>query len=187
MNDKLILALFRDRPESALEEVMKTYMKLVTHIVRNSLIPPFTEEDVDECVSDVFMKFYKNASYIDPDKGSIKAYLCKMAKNRATDFRRVNPYDQIACSLDETLENDDEKNFCGEDIIENKERMDALASAITSLPETDREIIVRKYYYLEKSRDIAERLGLTANAVDIRAFKALKKLKTILGGDFLEN
>lgn len=187
MEDKLILELYRRDPSSALEEVMKTYMKLVTHIMSNSLIPPFTNEDVDECVSDVFMKFYKSASYIDLNKGSIRAYLCAAAKNRAIDFRRVNPYSKITSSYDEMLETDEERDFCAADIIEDRERMELLANAIGALSPMDREIIVRKYYYLERSKDIAALLNISANAVDQRAFKALKKLKTILGGDFLES
>lgn len=44
------------------------------------------------------------------------------------------------------------------------------------------EIIVRKYYLLESSKEIADRLQISVNAVDIRIHRALKKLKSILGG-----
>ena len=103
MDDKRIMALFAKDPERALEEVMSLYTKLVTHIVRGSLIPPFSEEDVDECVSDTFLRFYNKGRYIDIEKGSIKAWLCTVAKNRAIDFRRSNPYGRIAESLDEVI------------------------------------------------------------------------------------
>lgn len=186
LDDKIILALLEKEPESALEEVMRLYTRLVTHIVRGSLIPPFSEEDVDECVSDTFLRFYNKGRYIDTEKGSIKAWLCTVAKNRATDFRRSNPYGQIAIGLDEALTEDDERSFCSEDTLAKKEQMDSLAAAIASLDAADREIVVRKYYYLEKTKDIAAYLGMSPNAVDIRAHRALKKLKNILGGDFLE-
>ena len=186
MSDRELLELFGTDPENALETVMERYINLVTHVVRLSLIPPFSEEDVDECVSDVFVKFYNSVTAIDPEKGSIRSYLCTVAKNRAIDFRRSNPYDRIASSLDAELTEQEEISFCTEDSIGIKEQREALARAIAGLPELDRQIIVRKYYYLEKTKDIARVTGLSANAVDLRAFKALKKLKKQLGGDFLE-
>lgn len=185
MDDQKLLECFSVDPERALELLMDKYIKLVCSVVTRSLIPPFSVEDVDECVSDVFMRFYNSVSSIDLSRGSIRSYLCMIAKNRAVDFRRSNPYSLIPSSLDDTLTSSDELEFCTEDMIDSREKRQMLANAIGSLAELDRQIIFRKYYCLEKSKDIAESLDISPNAVDIRAHKALKKLKNILGGDFL--
>ncbi len=185
MDDKALLEAFKSDPERALEQLMDKYIRLVSAVVTRSLIPPFSSEDVDECVSDTFMRFYSKIGSIDLSRGSIRSYLCTIAKNRAVDFRRSNPYSVIPSSLDERLTNGDELEFCTEDTINSLEKRQLLSSAIASLPLLDRQIIFRKYYCLEKSKDIAKTLDISPNAVDLRAHKALKKLKNILGGDFL--
>ena len=46
-----------------------------------------------------------------------------------------------------------------------------------SLGEPDSEIIIRKFYFGETSKQIAERLAMTVSAIDTRASRALKKLR----------
>jgi RNA polymerase sigma-70 factor (ECF subfamily) len=50
------------------------------------------------------------------------------------------------------------------------------------LGEPDREIIIRKYYFGQKSKEIAGVLNLRENTVDKKISRGLKKLKILLGG-----
>ena len=60
----------------------------------------------------------------------------------------------------------------------DKELRKQLVEAIKSLGEPDSEIIVRKFYFGESSKQISERLAMTVSAIDTRASRALKKLRT---------
>lgn len=55
--------------------------------------------------------------------------------------------------------------------------------ALGLLGETDREILSMRYFDDLKSREVAEILGLTENAVYQREFRALKKLRAIMAAD----
>ena len=61
-----------------------------------------------------------------------------------------------------------------------EEQKKKLLEAVKSLGSPDSEIIVRKYYMGESSKEIAEKLSLTVNAVDTRTSRALKKLRSII-------
>ena len=67
-----------------------------------------------------------------------------------------------------------------------KERRQELLGAIDALENTDREILLRKYFMSQNSKDIARIMHMTVSAVDTRAHRALKKLRSILGGDKYE-
>ena len=73
-----------------------------------------------------------------------------------------------------------------EDEAESRERRQELLSAIDALENTDREILLRKYFMSQNSKDIARIMHMTVSAVDTRAHRAVKKLRSILGGDKYE-
>ena len=50
--------------------------------------------------------------------------------------------------------------------------------AVKGLGEPDSEIIIRKFYLGENSKQISDRLSMTVSAIDTRASRALKKLRT---------
>ena len=76
-----------------------------------------------------------------------------------------------------------DENLTPEEIYIEYENRIEVAKAIRDLGEPDCEILVRKYFLMESSKKIAECFGMSANAVDIRVHRALKKLKTMLGGN----
>ena len=50
--------------------------------------------------------------------------------------------------------------------------------AVKGLGEPDSEIIIRKFYLGESSKQISDRLSMTVSAIDTRTSRALKKLRT---------
>ena len=181
MTDVELLELLHSDTHDALEQIMDLHTGLIYSIVRNKIYSICSTEDVEECVSDVFFDFYLNIDKIDLAKGSIKNYLCVIAKRRA-----INKYHQncrICNSVsfeEETIDPELSDDFCGDDELIKEEERQALTEAINSLGPPDSEIIKRKYYLLESSKCIAERLNMTVNAVDLRIFRAIKKLRQII-------
>ena len=61
---------------------------------------------------------------------------------------------------------------------DGRERVSAsLNSFLTSLPEKERCVFLRRYHFLEDRREIAERYGLTEGNVSVILFRVRKKLK----------
>ena len=64
-----------------------------------------------------------------------------------------------------------------------QERRQALERALTALPQRDRLLFYRKYYYRQSTAQIAAELGTTERAVEGRLYRIKKALREQLGGD----
>ena len=64
-----------------------------------------------------------------------------------------------------------------EDEILKKERMQMLHNAMSELSVKDRQLIYRKYYYMQSTEQIAAELGLTERAVEGRLYRIKKRLR----------
>lgn len=179
-DEKLIHVLYNN-PEKGLEILMKNYIGLVYTIVYNQLSNILSNEDIEECVSDIFFEIFKHKDRIDLNKGSIKGFLAVVSKRKAIDlYRKYKNENKIKVPID-TI---DIANNC-DDIstsISIEERNDILLKTIKSLGEPDSEIMIRKYYFRQSSKDISKILGIKANTIDKKASRCINKLKNILGG-----
>ncbi len=156
-------------PKKGVNALIKQYGGLIYAVVKRSLAG-FSETDIEACVSDTFSEFYLDLNKFDSTKGSIKAWLCVIARHNAVDLARKNPplpLDDELNASDTSLESD----------LEEHEMRRAVLKAVKSLDEPDREILLPKYYLGENSREIAVRLGMSVSNVDTRASRAVEKLR----------
>ena len=180
MRDERLMELIESDPERGMQRLVSEYSGLVFAIVRGKLRPPaFREEDIEECAADAFSEFWKDRGSVDPAKGSVKSYLAKLALNNALDRLRSARNRPELLPLDEGVDHDG-LSLEGE-FMEKAERRELL-DAIEALGDRDREIIVRKFFFGQSSKEIGERLGLTASNVDTRTHRAIKKLRESFGG-----
>ncbi|BCZ47663.1 DNA-directed RNA polymerase sigma-70 factor [Clostridium gelidum] len=181
ISDIELLKLLNNKPETGLKMMMDNYMALIYTIIFNKLSGIYSKEDIEECVSDVFFEVFHYKNRIDLQKGSVKAFLAIIAKRKAIDMYRKNknnqhiPIDDVSETLytmvDEVA-----------DSILLKESNLLLIDAIKSLGEPDSEIIIRKYYLYQSSKDISKNIGLKVNTIDKKVSRCMQKLKKILGG-----
>ena len=181
MDDRKLLRLLRKDPNAGMEKLIETYAGLVYAVVARSIPDPcdFASE-LEACVSDVFSEFYCTLHTYDPSLSSIKTWLCVLARNNAVDLLRKH---RVFLSLD-----DEDVLFqlpggaSAEEIILEKESRRALLQAIHDLGEPDRTILLRKFYYRQPSKRIADELGMTVSNVDTRTHRAIAKLRKMIGG-----
>lgn len=64
MDERSLLTLLQKRPNEGMKELMRQYMGYCYYIVRNRLAE-FPQEDIEECVSDVFVDTYRYREKID--------------------------------------------------------------------------------------------------------------------------
>lgn len=182
MTDRGRIALLRRDPDAGMERILKEYAGLIYAVVRGKLsVPPFCEADIEGCVADTFSEFYGDLEDYDPDRGSIKAWLCVIARHNATDRLRRYQREQGNLSLEDG-EAQYAEDYSLEADLEEAETRRALFAAVCALGEPDREILTRKFYLGEPSESIARRLGLTVTAVDTRTHRAIQKLREKFGG-----
>lgn len=179
MQDNKILAALRKNPNAGMKLLMDQYAGLVSAVVRSKMfIPPFTAEDVEDCVADTFIEFYSSLSKYDSEKCSIKAWLCMIARTNALDRVRRQYTSPVILPLDEFA--DHSGGTHQEEVHLQKETHGRLLDAVRALGQPDREIILRKFYLSQSSKEIAQRLGLTVSNVDTRTYRAIEKLRKAL-------
>ena len=110
-----------------------------------------------------------------------RAYVYTVIWNRRQCCRRGgNQAHEPGESLPEDLPDGSDVSEAGEHAVLRQQ----LLRAIESLGQPDASIILQKYYYDRSYNDIAWSLRMAPAAVRMRAGRALKRLKTLLGDAF---
>ena len=183
MKDRQLLEILKNDPERGMEKLIARDGGIVTAAVKSRLFSgAFCESDVEDCVADTFSEFYCSLSKLDPKKGSVRAWLCLIARRNATDRLRQYYQEKGTAPLDDTKTQFPD-NFSLEIDFEDRMQRARVLEAIKALGEPDRSILVRKYYFAQSSKQIAAALHLTISNVDTRAHRAIQKLKKELGVD----
>lgn len=184
-DDKLIKKLHKE-PEKGMKILMEQYTGLVYAVVRSKMLSSvFSVSDIENCVADTFSEFYMSLDRYDLSCGSIKAWLCVIAKNNAIDCLRRSYRDKELVFLDaEGVNEQYADGFSLELSIENKELRRNVMKAVKDLGNPDCEIIVRKFYLSQSSKEIAQKMNMTVANIDTRTHRAIKKLREKFGGDF---
>ena len=102
MGDRKLLHKLHTNPEQGMTLLMKQYAGLVYAVVRSKLRPDtFSQGEIEACVADTFSEFYCDLDKYVPDKGSLKSWLCTIAKHNALDYLRKHTKDAALKSLEE--------------------------------------------------------------------------------------
>ena len=172
MNDTELLELLGSSPQEGLAAVIGQYSAYVYKIAYNRLFGVCTKEDIEEAVSDIFMKLYSSVSEKGVKPRSVCAYLSVIAQRHCTDILRRQKANGQHISLDE-IENiipDDEITADSGQIMQ----------ALKRLGEPDTEIFVRRYYLGQPVKQIALEMNMKTDTLNKRLSRGLKKLRKIL-------
>ncbi len=178
MKDEEIVALFFARSENALREVQDKYKKYCMYIARNILR---NEQDAEECVSDAWLAAWRS---IPPQKpGNLQTYLGKLTRETAISRWRENHAakrfsDEYALSLDEIAEIATDDDFTAD--VEKKQVSAAVSDFLRSLPETDRNLMIRRYWYGDSVKSICGRYDFSEGKVKVRLQRTREKLRNYL-------
>lgn len=156
--------------EAALMWFIDRYTAYVATIINNMLLPRLTAADAEEAAANVFLALWKNAPRIKP--GGVRAYLGGIARNKARDALR---------SLREELPlEEDVLSIPGpgpDEALTERELAERTRRAVELMPEPDREIFLRHYYYCQGVADIALALDMNANTVKTRLRRGRERLR----------
>ena len=184
MEDAKLLRLLQKDPNAGMEQLMDQYAGLVYAVIKGRLADFYhVSSDIEDCVADVFSKFYADIASYDPKLSGIKSYLCVIARNLAINLAKKRSHQQGAVSFDDesAIRQIPDDLLIDSELAETELRREVL-TAVKDLGQPDTDIILRKYYFGESSKEIAAALKLTVSNVDTRAHRALNKLKKMFGG-----
>ena len=181
MKDAELRLLMSQSVQKCHRAVFDQYCNYVYAIVINVLRSCGTREDIDDCVSDVFMKVYKRFDESIDFSDNLKSFIAAVSRNTAIDaFRKISLRNNKNISID-----DEEISELRSDelIVENSEKKEQsriIFGKIQELGEPDSTIIIQQYFYNRTAKEIAESISMTAGAVQKRSSRAKQKLKDLL-------
>ena len=176
MEDSKIIDMFWQRDENAISETGRKYGEYCRSIAYNILQ---NNEDSEECVNDTWLKAWNS---IPPQKpGNFKMYLAKITRNLS--FNRYNSNNaqkrgggEMTLVLDELTECIIDKTDVEQEYI-GKELKEYILGFVRTLPERERNLFVRRYFYVDTVSEIAKRYSLTENNVMVILSRTRKLLK----------
>ena len=176
LEDEKLLEMLYSGDREAFYHVMEKYNKLLWVIVGGILSGVGTNEDVEECISDVYVSLWLKPKAYDSRKGTLKTYLAIVARSKALDrYRKLTKVKIV--ELDEAISSSDDDLI---EYIAKRDMYGELYEAIASLKEPDREILIRRYFFNEKPAVIAKKTSLPPKEIENRLYQSKIKLRNSL-------
>jgi RNA polymerase sigma-70 factor (ECF subfamily) len=154
--------------------------------------------EAEEVVQETFLALWNRAEQFDPGRGSLRAWLLTIGRNRAIDRLRATGRQPVRISFG-TLEDDAERregpgaesaevrSLVADDDASDPQLQAELTSlrtgvrgALESLPQAEREALVLAYFEGLTQQEIATRLEWPLGTVKTRTRRALRRLRAAL-------
>lgn len=178
MDDDKIIELFFERSEQGIRELDGKYGKTCYALSYNILN---NRQDAEECVNDAYLGAW-NA--IPPTKPKpLLSYIVKIVRNislktywakKAT--KRGGLYTVALEEIEACIA--DSKNV--EDEMEVKELASTIEKFLDTMTPENRVIFMRRYWFSDSYKDIAEFVGLSEKSVSVRLSRIRQKMKQYL-------
>lgn len=178
MEDSQIIELYWNRSESAISETSNKYGRLLRNIALNIL---GNYSDAEECENDTYVAAWNN---IPPTRPNVfSAFLSRIVRNISINRyeynrakKRNGEYDLILSELEECIAADTSV----EDDYAAGEISGYIDDFLKSQKQEVRVIFVRRYWYADSVKDIAERMRITESKVKTVLFRTRSKLQEYL-------
>ncbi len=179
MDDQQIIDLYWSRSEDAVSETARKYGGYCYSIAYNILT---NREDAEESVSDTYIAAWK---LMPPRRPSILAtFLGKITRRLSIDRwrtknRKKRGGGEIVLALDE-LEECVADPLNTETAYDRKRLAGAVNGFLKGLPETERQVFLCRYWYMDTVSDIAGYYGFSGSKVTSMLHRTRKKLRAVL-------
>lgn len=178
MLDHEIIDLFFERSERAITELIAKYGAAIKAVASNILRDA---QDVEECSNDTYLHVWNAIPPKRPEY--LGAFVCRIARNISltryhanTAQKRNSFYDAALDELEDTIPALDTV----ESEYDARELRTYLNRFLQAQSKDDRYLFLRRYWYGDSIRQIAEAMGITPHTASVRLFRLRQKLQTYL-------
>ena len=148
-----IIKLIKKKDHRGIDYIVDLYSDKISYIVNSILKGYSNKEDIEECISDVFISVYNYIHTYDNKKGKFETFVFIKAKYIALDYKRK--------------------------IIK---KLKDIANFINNLKEPDKTYFYLKYFINMESKEIAKKYNTTLSSVENRLYRCRLALKKIIDG-----
>lgn len=172
-----ILSLLWDRAEEAISALSRTYGRRLYQTALNIL---GSHQDAEECVDDTYLAVWNSIPPQRPDP--LCAFVYRVGRNTALNRLRVNRAQKRNSCYDLSL---DELAGCLpgpglDEHVDVRELGRTIDRFLDTLPQENRTIFLRRYWFGDSVGDIAQWAGLSENVISVRLNRIRNKLKHYL-------
>ena len=175
--DALLADRIRDGDTAALGELYDRYagvaLATALRVVRD-------RQEAEDVVHDAFVAVWRKIARFDAERGSLRAWLMTVVRNRAIDRVRARRHPMDVDEADELSLLRTGPNPTWEDALRRTSAVDVQA-AMAELPDEQRRAVELAYFEGYTYREVAELTSVPAGTANGRLRLALLKLREALG------
>lgn len=176
MDDSQILQMYLLRDECAILETDKKYGSYCTCLANRILE---NHQDAEEVVEDTYLQTWNSIPPKQPV--SLRLYLAKITRNLSFSKYRAKTAQkrgggELELALDELSECVGTSDTAREH-LEGKELAATIQSLLLTLSKRDRDVFIRRYFFVESVDEIARQYGIQVSNVHMILSRVRKKLK----------
>lgn len=178
LEDEKIIELFMERSEQALRELDQKYGRICRRLSNSIVNNP---EDAEECVNDAYLGAWNTIPPAHPHP--LLTYICKIVRNTSLKIY----YSRKAAKRNSTYTiamEEIEACIAGPNTVEAEMEAKDLAHIIESFLDTltpeNRVIFMRRYWFSDSCKDIADFVGISEKNITVRLTRMRQKLKKYL-------
>lgn len=178
MNDDVLVREILNRNEAGLASAKTQYGAYCLYIANNVL---HSEQDAEECLNDALLAAWNSIPPQQPD--NLKTYLGKLIREIAVDrLRRNTAQKRVAPAALVPLDELEELvgNASVEERMEEAELSRMISAFLQTLPETERTLFIRRYWYYDSVKQICARFGFSKSKVTVTLMRTREKLAKYL-------
>ena len=178
IDDEKIIEMFFERSEQGIRELDMKYGKICHNLSYNIVN---NRQDAEECVNDAYLGAWNAIPPVRPNP--LLSYIVKIVRNislkiywRKEATKRSGHYTIALEEIEGCIA--DTKTV--EDEIEARELARIIEEFLDTLTLENRVIFMRRYWFADSYKDIAEFVGLTEKNISVRLTRIREKMKQYL-------
>ena len=178
IDDEKIIEMFFERSEQAIRELDIKYGKICHNLSYNIVN---NRQDAEECVNDAYLGAWNAIPPVRPNP--LLSYIVKIVRNislkiywRKEAAKRSGHYTIALEEIEGCIA--DQKTV--EDEIEARELARIIGEFLDTLTLENRVIFMRRYWFADSYKDIAEFMGLSEKNISVRLTRIREKMKQYL-------
>ncbi len=177
MDDAEIIELFFARDERAIAETDRKYGRLCFRIAENLL---HSKNDSDECVNDTYLAVWNRILPVRPY--NFTAFICRITRNLS--LKKLDALHAKKRSADQTVSISELGETIPDDRfapgIGDEEAGRLISVFLRGEKELNRNVFIRRYWFFDSIRSIAEMYSLSENNVKSMLFRTRSRLRDYL-------